>query len=1660
MLDKQNVPISIEKKIKISPIDYSKLNKIKEDFGKCFVTQKELSTEQAFWLKHASLSETPVKSHTPVRIEAPSELPKCSVDKNVFEIQIIQLRIDSDQLLNQITSQEIVHIVANSMDILEIKKSCVNDCSKCPELETELLKKKDFIEKEAYDKLVKSYSTLEKHCISLELATQLNQEIFQRKNSGENLNAPTFNQLFEINELKAQSQENDTVIRKLKEIIKSLSGKDSVENVKKDIDEIETINIELEHTLKNELRKLKGKNVVNTVISKPNATIAPGMFKIDIEPISPRLKYNRDAHEVYIEKTIEYTDTLRGFVESARTQNPSELLLESACMFTKRVQELLVYVSQTCPNSPKPSEKLVAVTPMNKDKRVRFAKPVTSSSNIPKQTNSLKTKDSNKPLLTSTGVKPATSATGSKPSGNTKNNRITRPPSSNQKNKVEDHSRKVKSSLNKTNSVSEPVSNAFVKHSVRNAKFESICAICNKCLFDVNHDRYIIDYVNDVNVCSKSKSKRNKKRKVWKPTPKAFTNVGYNWKPIGRFFNIVGNSCPLTRITPKKIVHLKETTSKSVETPKPEIKVYSRRPKQIKSVGSSKKAKIVESKIANNSKPTYLWGSNATYVPSSSSLVNDRLSRSFSGIWTLNVQTYDKEPLSAHELRSRDTNLYIISLDDMLKTSPICLLSKASKTKKLVMEKSFIAFNSVLLIKLAKDEFATRLFVIFMENVRQFDIKTSIARTPQQSIVFLSALLVLAESLNPQETQQVAARDETWVPFTKRVNINSTHVKLETTVPQKEETFQVIINLVKNSSCFKAFTISANVPEIFMQQTILDICPRVEGMNFTDVPDDDTTLAFLIKLGYKGPLYKHTNIFVDHMHQPWRTLAAIINKCLSVKIASNDKLYLAYHIDHMREKISSRENMSFPRFTKETVDVSKESKPEPEAVKRKTSSKSISQTEAEEAEAARQVHATHARIMTESVPESAKKKSGGRSSKSVVIQDTPSAPKSKPATSKTKLKGASSLTLEEQEDTDIIQALKESKKRSKRQPGTGGSNEGIGTIPGVPNESTVISATSSEGTGIRTRNFRTILNTCPRVEVVNFTDVPDDDTTLAFLIKLSYKGPLYKHTNMFVDHMHQPWRTLAVIINKCLFGKTTSNDKLQTEPEPESVKRKTSSKRRVKKKVTLPADDNIISYDPNTALELGKSISQTKAEETEAARQANATHARIITEIVPESAKKSGGGSSKSVVIQDTPNAPTSKPSTSKTKLKGAPSLTPEEQDAADIMQALKETEKQKMPKFTIKSTNKAALKEFDLKIALYSTMHANKSFRHSQRPNQGKETKRRRTKDSESLKKPSTTNETPKGKAPSKGSKTGSIPNTASAKEPVKEPIAEVVMDDVGDDECHPRSLTVFCDLFFNNDLEYAKSSEPKETYTTSTRKTKAARYEIVGIEDMVPMLWSPTKVGYDKKILSVKSVSVKKLHGYGHLEEVMVKRADRQLYKFKEGDAKEKVDATGRKRSELMVELVDKQMHERRIIWNLERLVGARELEMDYKLMTHEWLKTEMENQMCGQDKENEEDALIAILKSLVGECKAVYINKGSQIETSSHGTNKVQGVSFVTDEEEGDISGALPCPLPPKELKPGSFTLPCTIGSLNLYAKTDLGANVNVIPKSIFEHLKLAN
>ncbi|GJY56605.1 hypothetical protein Tco_0455720 [Tanacetum coccineum] len=414
-------------------------------------------------------------------------------------------------------------------------------CDKCFNLDAELLKSQN-----AHNDLLKSYSQLEKHCISLEFSIQLNQEIFQKDESCNNQNALEILEFFENNDLKAQLQDKDTTICKLKEITKSLREKSKEENVNYDYCEIETKNVELENSvaklllenerlckeinhvkqvfkehsdslidklnlksaknkdlkaqiqdkvfvitsLKKDLRKLKGKEIVNIVAQTPSAyTIVLGMFKLDLEPLAP-------------------------------------------------------------------SAKKVAVTPKNNVKKVRFTKPLTSSSNI------------------------------KKPTGNKKNGRISRTPSRNVKNKVEAQPRKV----NKKNRVVEPIRDVNVKHSLLKANSELICATC------------------------------------------------------------VGNSCPLTRITSANIVPHKKTTSHSVETQKPKLKVYSRKPKNVKNVGSSKKAKIVESKNANHLEPNHTWGSNATDIPSSSSLVMTGCPDCSLVSGLRMFKTYDKEPLSAHEL--------------------------------------------------------------------------------------------------------------------------------------------------------------------------------------------------------------------------------------------------------------------------------------------------------------------------------------------------------------------------------------------------------------------------------------------------------------------------------------------------------------------------------------------------------------------------------------------------------------------------------------------------------------------------------------------------------------------------------------------------------------------------------------------------------------------------------------------------------------------------------------------------------------------------------------------------------------------------------------------------------------------------------------------------
>ncbi|GKA70928.1 hypothetical protein Tco_0777067, partial [Tanacetum coccineum] len=278
--------------------------------------------------------------------------------------------------------------------------------------------------------------------------------------------------------------------------------------------------------------------------------------------------------------------------------------------------ESLVYVSTTCHSSKHVSDILLAVTPINRTRKVMFTESRVSSS---------------------------TEASGSKPRSNTKKDRITQTLSSNKKkNKVKDHPRIAKYSLNNMNRVSKPVCNANVKHSMFNANSKLICATCHECMFDAIHDLCVRDYLNVVNARVKSKSvksrlAKSKKKKMWKATGKVYTNVRYSWKPTERIFTIDGNTCPLTRIISTKVVPPRKSISTTV--------VKQKQP-------SSNK----------NGKLKYIGCANHTLD----------LEVAFQK-HTCYVQNLDGDDLLSG---SRDTNLYTISLDDMLKSSPICLLFK------------------------------------------------------------------------------------------------------------------------------------------------------------------------------------------------------------------------------------------------------------------------------------------------------------------------------------------------------------------------------------------------------------------------------------------------------------------------------------------------------------------------------------------------------------------------------------------------------------------------------------------------------------------------------------------------------------------------------------------------------------------------------------------------------------------------------------------------------------------------------------------------------------------------------------------------------------------------------------------------------------------------
>ncbi|GJV20185.1 hypothetical protein Tco_1369205 [Tanacetum coccineum] len=160
----------------------------------------------------------------------------------------------------------------------------------------------------------------------------------------------------------------------------------------------------------------------------------------------------------------------------------------------------------------------------------------------------------------------------------------------------------------------------------------------------------------------------------------------------------------------------------------------------------------------------------------------------------------------------------------------------------------------------------------------------------------------------------------------------------------KEPTYQVVLDALALATCYPAFLITAEVLVIYMHQFWATVNKHNASYRFKIdnkwFSENVEVFREILNICPRIPEIKYiTDVIVDHLHQPWRTFASIINKCLCGKVFGLDKIQLsrvqilwrtyykknldfvaliwedlAYQIDNKDSK--KQDKMFYPRFTK------------------------------------------------------------------------------------------------------------------------------------------------------------------------------------------------------------------------------------------------------------------------------------------------------------------------------------------------------------------------------------------------------------------------------------------------------------------------------------------------------------------------------------------------------------------------------------------------------------------------------------------------------------------------------------------------------------------------------------------------------------------------
>nr|GEW38754.1 retrovirus-related Pol polyprotein from transposon TNT 1-94 [Tanacetum cinerariifolium] len=375
---------------------------------------------------------------------------KCDV------IERKNLLLENENLIVERLSKDVFYTSTNSMLTVsrfsDMHVAYIAAQKRITELEAENSSMKNKIKNDDHDEMVKHFSKLEVEHLNLQLKYQHLKERFGNKKSVTSSDAPTFDSVFVIGKLEERLQGRGNTIRELKEKISRLTktineahpildfkalmsqNKDLTikvnalqdlnkrlraenEKVKQHYKELyDSIKLTRAKTIKkttslldeieNLKAQLKNKMKCVTVPAEKPKVLAPGMYAIDVEPIPPRNRNNKEVHLDYLKHLKESVATICEIVKEARVAKPLDSSLSSAYRYTKHSQELLKYVIGTCLKDFNTRDKKIASTPLTRKNQVTFIEPCeTSTTNTPTHVKQQKINKTNEPVIPFTGVK-------------------------------------------------------------------------------------------------------------------------------------------------------------------------------------------------------------------------------------------------------------------------------------------------------------------------------------------------------------------------------------------------------------------------------------------------------------------------------------------------------------------------------------------------------------------------------------------------------------------------------------------------------------------------------------------------------------------------------------------------------------------------------------------------------------------------------------------------------------------------------------------------------------------------------------------------------------------------------------------------------------------------------------------------------------------------------------------------------------------------------------------------------------------------------------------------------------------------------------------------------------------------------------------------------